>query len=77
MSWPGVVPAIYVLDVLREARRGCPRQARAWRGATPRSRGALAPESCIDGPLGDRGRRESRMPGRTGSLACNEKKHTS
>jgi len=25
------VPAIHVFDIYKEARRGCPRQARAWR----------------------------------------------
>jgi len=27
----GLVPAIHVFGLLRSQRRGCPRQARAWR----------------------------------------------
>jgi len=28
----GLVPAIHVFGLARNSRRGCPRQARAWRG---------------------------------------------
>jgi len=34
-SWPGFVPAIHVLlAATKQERRGCPRQARAWRASS-------------------------------------------
>jgi len=44
----GLVPAIHVFDAARPSRRGCPRQARAWRVYGSGFRGLLAPNVAAE-----------------------------